>query len=172
TGISVGGLVASRLFRRTRWPAVAASLVLVGYVGFQYLQKQKALAFGEQYARAQGLEDAVVSAQPRPVSAFNWTVFVSDEREHRFAHVDVARREPRRLGPDAGFLARLDEPYLPPEKAVWETRSRFGDPSVAALVREAWNSPPLGFFRWFAALPAFDGMSGGSTCVWFSDLRF
>ena len=28
------------------------------------------------------------------------------------------------------------------------------------------------FFRWFAALPAFDGMSEGSSCVWFTDLRF
>ena len=26
--------------------------------------------------------------------------------------------------------------------------------------------------RWFAALPAFDGMSEGSSCVWFTDLRF
>lgn len=171
TGIIVAGLIASFAFRRTRWPAVAASVVLAGYVGFQYVQKQKALAFGEEYAKAQGLKDVVVSAQPRPVSAFNWTVFVSDEREHRFAHVDVARREPPTLGSDAGLLARLDAPYLPLEDAVWETRSRYGDPA-SAIAREAWSAPALGFFRWFAALPAFDGITEGSTCAWFSDLRF
>jgi hypothetical protein len=26
--------------------------------------------------------------------------------------------------------------------------------------------------RWFAAQPAYDGASTGSTCVWFLDLRF
>jgi inner membrane protein len=27
-------------------------------------------------------------------------------------------------------------------------------------------------YRWFADLPAYDGVSAGSTCVWFVDLRF
>jgi hypothetical protein len=26
--------------------------------------------------------------------------------------------------------------------------------------------------RWFADQPAFDGLSAGSTCAWFVDLRF
>ena len=41
-----------------------------------------------------------------------------------------------------------------------------------ATAREAWNSEPLRFFRWFAAQPAFDGTRDGSSCVWFVDLRF
>jgi len=44
--------------------------------------------------------------------------------------------------------------------------------SGALLARAAWDSPALGFTRWFADRPAFDGLGRGSTCVWFVDLRF
>jgi len=44
--------------------------------------------------------------------------------------------------------------------------------SGALLARPAWDSPALGFMRWFADRPAFDGLGRGSTCVWFVDLRF
>ncbi|HEX6529693.1 MAG TPA: hypothetical protein VF004_07740, partial [Burkholderiales bacterium] len=64
-----------------------------------------------------------------------------------------------------------DSPYMPVEQAIWVTRPRYGATNQA-LIKEAWNSAPLGFFRWFADLPAFDGMGDGSTCVWFTDLRF
>src|SRR5712691_5022388 len=66
TGIIVAGLIASAILHRPRWPAVAASAVLVGYVGFQYLQKEKAVEFGEQFARAHGMTNATVAVQPRP----------------------------------------------------------------------------------------------------------
>jgi inner membrane protein len=172
TGIIAAGLALSLLFRRTRMPAIAASVALVGYVGLQAVQKQKALDFASAYAEAQGLRDARISAQPRPVSPFNWTVFVSTDTEHRFAHVNVVRKERATVGPDDGFLARLNAQYLPIDNAVWVNRSRYGYGPVESLARQAWNAPGLDFFRWFAALPAFDGMSEGSTCVWFLDLRF
>ena len=172
SGIILAGLVLSIIFRRTRLPAVAASAVLAGYVGFQYVQKQEAIDFGEAYAAAHGLKGALVTAHPRPVSPFNWTVFVSDPNLHRFAHVNLVRREPRRYEPGDGFIARIDSPYLPLEQAVWVSRTRYGHPPVEELGREAWNSPALGFFRWFADVPAFDGVSEGSTCLWFVDLRF
>jgi inner membrane protein len=172
TGIIVAGLVASLFLRKTRLPAAVASAVLAGYVGFQYLQKQNALQFAERYAHAHGFTDALITAQPRPVSPFNWTVFVSNDREHRFAHVNVVRREPRRLQPGDGFIARIDSAYLPLDRAQWEVRPRYGAGAIEESAREAWSSPALGFFRWFAALPAFDGVSEGSTCVWFVDLRF
>ena len=172
TGIIVAGLFASLFLRKTRVPAAAASIVLAGYVGFQYVQKQGALQFAERYAHAHGLTDVLITAQPRPVSPFNWTVFVSNEREHRFAHVNVIRREPRRLQPGDGFVARIDSGYLPLDQAQWEVRPRYGAGGIEEIAREAWSSPALGFFRWFAALPAFDGVSEGSTCVWFVDLRF
>jgi inner membrane protein len=172
SGIILAGLALSLIFRKTRLPAVAASVVLAGYVGFQYVQRDKALDFGQAYASSQRMKDAVVRVHPRPVTPFNWTVFVSDEATHRFAHVNLVRREPRRIQPGDGFIARINAPYLPLDQAVWVTRMRYGHPPADELARQAWNSPALGFFRWFADLPAFDGMTEGSTCFWFNDLRF
>jgi inner membrane protein len=172
TGIIVAGLVASAVLRRSRWPAVAASALLVGYVGFQYLQKEKALEFGERHARALGLGGATVNVQPRPVSPFNWTVFVSDAEMHRFAHVNLVREEPRVYRSGDGFIAMLDSVYEPLSAAHWETRMRYGEGATKALAQEAWNSPAMAVYRWFADLPAFDGTSAGPTCVWFIDLRF
>jgi len=171
SGIILAGLVFSAVLFRSRAPAVVASVALAGYVGFQYVQKQRALELGGEHARSQGIRESRVTAHPRPVSPFNWTVFVSDEEAHRFAHVNLVRKEPRRYQPGDGFIARIDSPYTPLEQAIWVKRSRYGE-TDSAMIRDAWNSQGLGFFRWFADLPAFDGLSDGSTCVWFTDLRF
>jgi inner membrane protein len=175
SGIILAGLVASAIFDRSRAPAIAATVLLVGYVGVQFVQKQNALELGLEYAKSKGL-DARITAHPRPVSPFNWTVFVSDDEAHRFAHVNLVRKEPRRFTPGEGFIARIDSPYMPAEQAIWVTRPRYGHASDNGgdreLIKEAWNSEALAFFRWFADVPAFDGMSEGSTCVWFADLRF
>jgi len=171
TGIILAGLLASVIWRRSRIPAAAASLVLVSYVGFQAVLKERAVDFGERYAAEQGLRGAQVRAEPRPVSPFNWTVFVSDEREHRYAQINLIREAPRTIEADAGFIARLDASYQPLAQARWESQSRFGA-AEAALASEVWNSPAMETYRWFAELPAFDGITEGSTCVWFRDLRF
>jgi inner membrane protein len=173
SGIIVAGLVAAAVFRRSRLPAIAASVLLAGYVGFQWVQKQRAEEIGRQYAVARGLTGATVQALPRPVSPFNWTVFVSDATTHHFAHLNLVRQAPRVLEPGDGFVARLDAAYLPVAQARWETRSRYGDSAqTRVLAREAWNAPSLAFFRWFADKPAFDGVTHSATCVWFADLRF
>ncbi|HTF13611.1 MAG TPA: metal-dependent hydrolase [Burkholderiales bacterium] len=172
SGIIVAGLVASAILYRSRWTSVAAGAVLVAYVGFQYLQKEKAIEFGGRYARSLGLGGAAVNVQPRPVSPFNWTVFVSDAEAHRFAHVNLIREEPRAYRPGDGFIAMLDSVYEPLSAAHWETRTRYGEGARKTLAREAWNSPAMAVYRWFAELPAFDGMSAGPTCAWFIDLRF
>jgi len=172
SGIILAGLLACVFFRRSRVPAVAASVVLAGYVGFQYAQKQKALEFGRAYAASNDLREARVAAHPRPVSPFNWTVFVSTHAEHRFAHVNLVRRAPRPYQPGDGFIAKLDAPYLPLEQAAWVVTARHGHPPLDELGRDAWNSPALAFFRWFADLPALEGITEGASCVWFSDLRF
>jgi inner membrane protein len=170
SGIIVVGLAASAVLRRSRWPAVAACAVLAGYVGVQYLQKQKAAEFGERYARSLGLGGATVNVQPRPVSPFNWTVFVSDAETHRFANVSLVRAEARVYRPGDGFIAMLDSVYEPLSAARWETRTRYGEGATRLLAKEAWDSPAMAVYRWFADLPAFDGTSAG--CVWFIDLRF
>ena len=169
SGIILAGLLASIVFRKTRIPAVVASVALAGYVGFQYLQKQHALEFGEAFAREKALKNVQITAHPRPVSPFNWTVYVSDDEAHRISHVNLVRREPKPYRPGDGFAARLDAPYLPLDSAIWVTRKRYGE-TQQEMIKSAWDAPALGVFRWFADLPAFDGESKG--CVWFVDLRF
>jgi inner membrane protein len=171
SGIIVTGLVFSALFWTRKIPAIAALTALVAYVCFQAVLKEKALGFAEQYRASRGYAGATLSAQPRPVSPFNWTVFVTDGETHYFAHVNLLRREPRLYKEGDGFIARIDSPYLPLDRAEWVQRGRFGlDPATRAFAREAWGAPPLGFFRWFADLPALDGVADG--CAWFVDLRF
>src|SRR5207248_11647343 len=54
SGIIVAGLVAPAALRRSPSPPGAARAVLPPSVGFQYLQKEKAIEFGERYARSLG----------------------------------------------------------------------------------------------------------------------
>jgi inner membrane protein len=171
SGIILVGLIASAVFYWSKIPAVAASVVLAAYVAFQYVQKERAIELGERHAAALGLRDAKVSVHPRPVSPFNWSVFVSSGDTYRYAHVNLVRKEPRPYQPGDGFIARIDSPYMPVGQAIWVTRTRYGA-TDQALIREAWNSEALAVYRWFADLPAFDGLGAGSTCVWFVDLRF
>ena len=169
SGIIAAGLALCLIFRKTRVPAAASLVVLVGYVGFQYLQRERALEFAQQYAMQKGLAGARISAQPRPVTPFNWTVFVSDDQTHRFAHINLVRSEPIRYAPGDGFIARIDSPYLPLDQAIWVVRRRYGE-ADERFIEEAWRSQPLAFYRWFADLPAFDGKEKG--CAYFVDLRF
>lgn len=173
SGIILAGLLASALWYRSRIPAVAATVVLAAYVGFQWTLKQEALEFGERYAAARGLREATVRAYPRPVSPYNWTVFVSDGSAHRYAHVNLRREAQRNYAPGDGFVAMLDAAYQPLALARWEMRTRYGeDAATQAIARSAWESEALWFFRWFAETPAYDGATEGSTCAWFLDLRF
>jgi inner membrane protein len=172
SGIIIAGLVASLFWRNTRVPARLAGAVLVGYVCFQAVQKERALDFARDYAALQGLKDMSFSAQPRAVSPFNWTVFVSDADTHRLAHVNLVRTMPREAQPDDGFIARLDRAYQPLAMARWESAPRYGaDPALQPAARAAWSSDALAFFRWFAELPVLAAGSGGD-CMWFTDLRF
>lgn len=173
SGIILIGLIASLVWRRTRVPAIAASMVLLGYVGFQAVLKERALDVARDYAALHGMKGAVVDAQPRPVLPFNWTVYVSDELAHHHADINLLRKAPLELPADAGFFARLDAPYRPVAMAQWKRSPRYSDAvHLQPLVQSAWNSEAMAIYRWFAALPAFDSMSDGGRCVWFRDLRF
>ena len=166
SGILVAGLALS-FFTRSRKAAIGALALVVAYVGFQYALKEQALAFARAHARQFGMSE--VQVHPRPVSPFNWTVFASDAEKHDMANVNLVRRSPKSWHPGDGFIARLDAPYLPVDAAVWVTRYRYGT-TDAPRARDAWNSSALSAFRWFAALPAFDGREG--ECYYFVDLRF
>jgi inner membrane protein len=165
SGIILAGLAASAIFYRWKAPAMIASAVLAGYVGFQYVQRQQALEVAARHA----WPGAKIGAQPRPVSPFNWTVFVSDDDRHEFAHINLRRSEARPYSPGDGFIARIDSPYMPVNQAIWVRRTRYGEVEQARA-KEAWSSSALDVYRWFAALPAFDGAD--ARCVWFVDLRF
>jgi inner membrane protein len=169
SGIIAAGLLVSAFLYKSRIPAVTAFIVLAAYVGFQCVQKEKALEFARLYAAERGLRNVDIAAHPRAVSPFNWTVFVSDNRVHRFAHINLVRETPRRFSPGDGFVAKLDAPYEPLASAHWQTRSRYGETGAA---QEAWNAPALSFFRWFAERPALDGVTKSPECYWFVDLRF
>jgi len=174
TAIILGGLLASLVWRSSRVPAVAGLAALCGYVAYQGVLQERAIEWGVAYARSAGLERAVVTAQPRPVSPYNWMVVVRNGEEVRYSLINLTRRAPRRLAPDASFIERLDAPYLPLSQAQWVYASHFGSGSDQAVAREAWRQEPFRFFRWFAAYPVLYRVDAGnpSTCVWFQDLRF
>ena len=65
SGIILAGLMVSLFFYRSRIPAVAASIALCAYVGFQYLQKQQAVEFGASVCASRGLAGADIAAHPR-----------------------------------------------------------------------------------------------------------
>jgi inner membrane protein len=174
SAILLAGLAAALIWRASRIPALAGLAALCGYVAYQGVLQQRAVEWGEAYAKASGLSRAEVTAQPRPVSPYNWMVVVRDGEALRYSLVNLVRREARKLAPDAGFIARLDAPYLPLAQAQWVHAAQFGSQTERAIATEAWNQEGFGFFRWFAVYPVLYRVDSGnpSTCAWFQDLRF
>ena len=175
TGIILAALAACAVWRASHVPAIAGLAALCGYIAFQGVLQERAVEWGEAYARGAGLKQAEVTAQPRPVSPFNWLVVVRSGEEARYSFINLARREPLRPAPDAGTMARLDAAYLPRAQAQWVHGNRFGSsPAERAIAREAWSQPQFAFYRWFAEEPVLLRVDAGnpSTCAWFQDLRF
>jgi len=175
TGILLAGLLAAYVWRSTPVPAIAGLSVLCGYIAFQGVQQQRAIEWGEAYAKSAGLAQAQVTAQPRPVSPFNWLVIVRSEEQVRYSFVNLVRREPLAAAPDSGFIRRLDAIYLPRNLAKWVYGSRFGTSDAERVfAQQVWSQPQFAFYRWFADEPMFLRVDAGtpSTCAWFQDLRF
>ncbi len=176
SGIIIAGLAGAWLWRRTRAPAVIGLCVLAGYVAFQFVLRDEAIALGADYARAHGVIAPEIKALPRPVSPFNWMVVIAEDDRYRYALVNLVRRN--RIDPrsgDAGFFERLDAPYVPVHEARWVAVDRFGsDPADAALAQEAYRQPAFHFFRWFAMYPVVFRVDRDARdpCAWFEDLRF
>jgi inner membrane protein len=176
SGIIVAGLLGSAAWRRSRAPAVLGLAVLAGYVGLQAVLRSHAVDFGADYAQREGLRNARVTALPRPVSPFNWTVFVTEGDRYHYAHVSLVRDElPPLPGPDAGLFERYGAAYAPLAQAKWAAINKYGEEAAAReLAARTLADPRLGFFRWFAQFPALYRIDPGnpSACVWFQDLRF
>jgi inner membrane protein len=174
SGIIVAGLLLSLVWRDSRIPAVAGLAMLAAYVGFQYVQLQQAVDFGERHARAAGIEAVAVTALPRPVSPFNWMVVIEDRDGYHYSHVNLRRKQVQTAGTGAGLIARLDAVYRPLDQAQWERSTRFGNGGERAAVRAVFEHQDLAFFRWFSAYPVLHRVDsdGGALCVWFKDLRF
>lgn len=175
SGIILSGLAASAVWRKSRKPALIALCVLVSYVGFQALQRQRAIEFGEAHARAEGYAQYQVDAVPQPPLPFNWNVFVTEPERHHYSLVSLSRTEPAAaLADDAAFLTRIGAAYMPVAQAVWLTVPRYGSGADdQALAREAWEQPNFAFYRWFARHPALYRIErGAAPCIWFEDLRF
>jgi inner membrane protein len=175
TGIIAAGLLAAWIWRASPVPAIAGLAALCGYIAFQGILQQRAIEWGEAYTKDAGLQPVQVTAQPRPISPFNWLVIVRSGEAVRYSFVNLVRREPLRLAPDAGLVARLDAAYLPLSQAQWVRGTRFGASDAERVIaREAWSHPRFEFFRWFAEEPMLMRLDMGnpSTCAWFHDLRF
>ena len=175
TGIIVAGLSAALAWGASRAPAIAGLAVLCCYVAFQAVQQQRAIEWGQEYARGAGLDRAEVTALPRPVSPFNWLVIARSGEQVRYSFVNLARSRSVEIAPDAGWIVRLDAVHLPLAQAQWVFGSRFGSTDAErAVAREAWSLPQFEFFRWFAEEPVLLRVDAGnpSRCAWFQDLRF
>ena len=156
TGILIAGLIAAAVWKDTRRPAVIGLAVLAGYVGFQGLLHQRAVAVGEAYAASRGLKEAEVSAVPQPFSPFNWMLVVEEGK-----HLPPELRESRAPGTARSAAGRC---------VLAQARERLLFPggqarvvSGAALRRNAdgsgvgGESVALGNLRAFPALRAISG---------------
>lgn len=176
TAIIVAGLIASAIWKKkARTPALTGLAVLAGYVGFQAVLLERAIAIGREYIGAQSLQGAWAHAVPQPLSPFNWMVVVEQPEGYRLAYVNLLRNEPVPEAPDASWLRSLNASYRPVKDAEWQEVLRYGaHERDVNLVREAWNAATLARYRDFALFPALYRVDRNSTrlCVWFQDLRF
>ena len=155
-------------------PAQLSALAVVAWIAVQFAWKQQALDAGQEYARTQGWSNAVVTAEPRPISPFNWTVIIREGEQYHYAHLKLNSDKQQVPASDANWLARAIASFQPPRLATWRTVAKFGNGLDNTLARDIWARPELAFFRWFASAPALyrvDHHPHGS-CVWFEDLRF
>lgn len=175
TGILLAGVIGV-LWKRRRWPAMAAGAALLCWLSLQAVMHSQAEQFGREYAAQNGLKDAVVVALPQPLSPFRWKVVVAAGGNYHRSYVDlIAGEVPAEAGEDAGLIARLNAAYRPPEDAYWQVYPRWpADPAVRGLARAAWQQPEFEPYRRFALLPYVSEMkmNGKRLCVWSTDLRF
>jgi inner membrane protein len=174
TLILLAGFAASLWRPASLRPAQLASLATVLWIATQFAWKQEAIGLGQAHARAQGWQAAEVTAEPRPLAPFNWTVLIRDGDRYHYAHLKLNANSPQTAAPDANWLSRALVAFQPATLAQWQTVPMFGHGVDDGLARDIWARPEFEFFRWFASAPALyrvDRQPEGP-CVWFEDLRF
>lgn len=168
------GFLGSLFWKATPRAAQASAVLAMILIGTQYYWKQQALQTGAAHARAQGWQAVQITAEPRPVSPFNWTVIIREPERYHYAHIKLSADKRDPAPADANWLARALAEFAPPEMAEWKTVAKFGNGQDGLLARDIWARPEFAFFRWFASAPALyriDHHAHGA-CVWFEDLRF
>jgi inner membrane protein len=182
SAILAAGLLASWYWHRSRIPALASLVVLIGYIGFQGMLQQRAIGVGMEYAQRERMEGAHISVVPQPFSPFNWLVVLKQADEYRYTQVNlIARKKRPGPPPEADWLPALARwlwqayaVYQPIEQATWYRAARFGAISQSELASEAWWSPPLEEYRNFARFPSLYRIDTNryQVCIWFQDLQF
>ena len=151
-------------------------VVLAVYVGFQAVLQRRAVAAGDAYIAAHGLESAQAHAIPQPLSPFNWMIVIEQPQGYHLSYVSLLRKEITPLPPaDASWFRKLSASYRQVKEAEWQLVHRYGTVDADRdLAETAWNSDALARYRHFALFPALYRMDRAPerTCVWFNDLRF
>lgn len=174
TSLLLLGFIGSLWWKSTPRIAQLSAVLVIAWIGVQFYWKQDALKAGEAYASAQGWENVQISAEPRPISPFNWTVIIREPEHYHYAHLKLNADARQPAPADANWLVRALAEFQPPTLASWQTVAKFGNGLDNALARDIWTRPEFAFFRWFASAPALyriDHHPHGA-CVWFEDLRF
>lgn len=176
TGILVTGLLLSWRWRTSRLPAIGALLLICALIGFQSVQKERAIDLGQAYAHRQGWTDSTVDALPQALSPFHWLIVIRNADRYAYAYVDLQHRQTL-LPQNAGiqWLQQFNAQFSPPENLLWQQARQFGSHQPSeAISRHAFHHPAFAFFRWFAVYPVFHSLTpqADGTCAWFEDLRF
>lgn len=176
SAIVIAGLILSLRRKNYAPPALAALVILLGYVGFQAVQKERAIDAGLAYAHRHGLQEASVNALPQPFSPFRWMVVVRSGEAYWYTHINLLHQEKSSTTtPAEGWLARFNANFYSVDQAVWQRAGQFGNGDrEAVLARQAFHQPRFAFYRWFATYPTLYRIERNQEgeCVWFQDLRF
>lgn len=168
------GYLGSLRWKASLRAAQASVMLVLAWIGTQYYWKQQAIEAGQSYAHSQGWHEAAISAEPRPLAPYNWTVIIREPEHYHYAHLKLNAVTQQTAPPDAGWLTRALAEFQPVQTASWKTVAKFGNGQDGMLARDIWARPEFAFFRWFASAPALyrvDHYPQGA-CVWFEDLRF
>lgn len=176
TGIIAVGLILAAIFRQQGGRiAVAALVLLTFYVGYQGDLRWQAEQVAMAEAKALGLGDAKVFAQPQPLSPRNWKLIIEAKDSYHIGylrlHTDKAVEMP---AADAGFFSRIAALYQPATALQWQARARFGLQGQSQQAAQVWQLPALKAVRDFMQFPALITTAAPSpeNCLWFRDERF